>query len=303
MKTILFLLQEGQFSAVIGDKRCNLRGGESMSFVEFDSEKIVESFENSDNFKGWNNVQLFILYDSESAKYLFNIIDAFELKNKVGQCKNFSFQIKLEEKPIDLNGNVEELLKYLENGDAVVIAEKDKEIKALKKEVDTLRSEFEQKERKINDLSQEVTSLNNDLKQVEEKEKELKSKVSELEESPLFIDKGDYIDLSKLTKPICNNIHMIEKELKPMDYFDAEEYVRNLRIGGFDDWRLPDLNDFRIISEIGGLYSTKCWPNLSSTCWLSSERKSGEAVCINKYNVGCCFTVKKTEKNYVMCVR
>lgn len=301
MKTILFLLQKGQFSAVIGNTRAYFHWEESMSLAESDSEEIVRFFESNDDFKGWNQVQLFILYDSESAKYLFNIIDGFELKNKVRQCKNFSFQIKLEEKPIDLNGNVEELLKYLESGDAVVIAEKDKKIKALKDEADTLRNEIEQKERKINDLSQEVTSLNNELKQVEEKEKELKSKISVLEESPLFIDKGDYIDLSKLTKPICNNIHMIEKELKYMDYFDAEEYVRNLRIGGFDDWRLPDLNDFEILSKIDNLYcKIKCWPNLSSACWLSSERKSGKAVCIN---VSCCHTVEKTEKNYVMCVR
>ena len=129
MKTILFLLQKSQFSAVIGNERCRFHDEESMSLSDSKPEKIVEFFENNDDFKGWNDIKLFILYDSKSAKYLFKIIEGFEIKRIAAECKNFSFQIKLEEKTIDLNDNVEELLKYLENGDAVVIAEKDKKLR------------------------------------------------------------------------------------------------------------------------------------------------------------------------------
>ena len=251
MKTILFLLQKSQFSAVIGNERCFFHGAESMSLSDSKPERIVELFENNDDFKGWNDAKLFILYDIESAKYLFKIIDGFEIKRIAEECKDFSFQIKLEEKPIDLNSNTEELLKYLENGDAVVIAEKDKEIKTLKNEVDTLRKDVEQKESKINDLNEKIEGLNKELKQAEKKEKELKSKVSELEESSLLIDRGDYIELSK---PI-GNIHMIEKGYKSsVNYYEAEEYAKNLRLGGFDDWRIPTDVEHIIIREIKEIF-------------------------------------------------
>ena len=247
MKTILFLLQKGQFSAVIGDKKCNLRGGESMSFVEFDSEKIVESFENSDYFlqdcKGWNDTKLFILYDSESAKYLFNIIDGFELKNKVRQCKNFSFQIKLEEKPIDLlNGNVEELLKYLESGDAVVIAEKDKKIKALKNEIKEKNETIKKLESASSEKDKTISKLN---KQVEKQKEDLKEMQSNLDPySKLnFIDKGDYIELKK---PI-GTIKKIQKGCVKRNFSNAEKYADNLALDGFGGWRLPTKEELKTI--------------------------------------------------------
>ena len=296
MKTILFLLQKSQFSAVIGNERCRFHDEESMSLSDSKPEKIVELFENNDDFKGWNDTKLFILYDIESATYLFNIIDGFELKNKVESCENFSFQIKLEEKSIDLNDNVEGLLKYLENGDAVVIAGKDKEIKTLKNEVDTLRKDVEQKESKINDLNEKIEGLNKELKQAEKKEKELKSKLSELEESSLFIDRGDYIELGK---PI-GNIHMIEKWNKlSVNYYEAEEYAKNLRLGGFDDWRLPCLNEIQIVLKISDLYGIEKgdW----GSCWVSSDRKSSRAMFVidsGKWDFD-----EKTEGRSVMCVR
>ncbi|MBO4698674.1 DUF1566 domain-containing protein [bacterium] len=270
MKTILFLLQKSQFSAVIGNERCRFHGEESMSLSDSKPEKIVELFENNDDFKGWNDTKLFILYDSESAKYLFKIIEGFEIKRIAAECKNFSFQIKLEEKSIDLNDNVEELLKYLENGDAVVIAEKDKEILALKNEVDTLRKDGEQKESKINDLKEKIEGLNKELKQAEKKEKELKSKLSELEEAPLFIDRGDYIELSK---PICN-IRMIEKGAKSsVNYFEAEEYAKNLRLGGFDDWRIPNEKELRIIYKIKDFCGIEIYDSFFWTSWYSRTDK------------------------------
>ncbi|MBR4531343.1 hypothetical protein IKO70_02905 [bacterium] len=269
-----------------------------MSFVEFDSEKIVESFESSDNFKGWNQVQLFILYDSESAKYLFNIIDGFELKNKVRQCKNFSFQIKLEEKPIDLNGNVEELLKYLENGDAVVIAEKDKKIKALKNEIKEKEETIKKLESASSEKDKTISKLN---KQVEKQKEDLKEMQSNLDPySKLnFIDKGDYIELKK---PI-GTIKKIQKGCVRRNFSNAEKYANNLALDG-GGWRLPTKEELKTIYKIKDVCGIK---NVDGLFWCSKKnvvdfccKTNGARASLLKFNL---LTTDTSKNYYVRCVK
>ena len=281
MKTILFLLQKGQFSAVLDNKRCYLHGEESVSLAESGSGEIVRLFESCDDFKGWNNVKLFILYDSESAKYLFNIIDGFELKKKVEQCKNFSFQIKLEEKPIDLNDNVEELLKYLENGDAVVIAEKDKKIKALNDTIKKLESANSEQDKTISKLNKQVDKQKEDLK-------EIKSNLDPYSKLN-FTDKGDYIELKK---PI-GTIKKIQKGYVKRNFSNAEKYADNLALDGFGGWRLPTKEELEIIYKIKDVCGIE---NVSGLFWCSKE---------NTFAFGCKTKsgTYKSNLNHVRCVK
>ncbi len=262
MKTILFLLQKGQFSAVIGDKKCNLRGGESMSFVEFDSEKIVESFENSDYFlqdcKGWNDVQLFILYDSESAEYLFDIIDSFELKKKVGQCKNFSFQIKLEEKPIDLNGNIAAIL---EKGDCAAASE----IGKLKKEIDDLKKEIDQKSIENEELNRKIVEKDNEISSLKEENENLKNEIAskdkEIEKwkqwyndwdcfaKANIIDDRENTGIIELKKPV-GDIHKIYISKNEVTYSDADKLLKTMNMGGGMQWRFPTEEECEILKKL-----------------------------------------------------
>ena len=306
MTTVVFLLQKGQFSAVLNNKRCYLRGEESMSLAEYDSEKIVEFFENSDYFlkdcKDWNDTKLFFLYDSESAVYLFNIIEGFELKKKVESCENFSFQIKLEEKPIDLNGNIEELLKYLENGDAVVIGEKDKKIKALKNEI----KEKDKTIKEINDNIKKLESANSEKdkkisklnKQVEKQKEDLKEILDPYSKLN-FIDRGDYIELERPLVDVCGNyIKAITKQQPIMYLSNAMEYAKTLRLGGFNDWRVPTKDELYEIYKIRNV----CGIKFDGTNYLSSSTDKGDPWVMNFYNRD--VSLRGTGYNgYVLCVR
>ena len=292
MTTVVFVLQKSQFSAVIGDKRCYLRGGESMSFVEFDSEKIVESFENSDYFlqdcKGWNDTKLFILYDSESAKYLFNIIDGFELKNKVGQCKNFSFQIKLEEKPIDLNGNIAAIL---EKGDSAAASE----IGKLKNEIDDLKKEIGDKNSKNENLNRENVEKDNEISNlnilVKNLKNEIASKDKEIEKwKQWYYDWDCYSEANivedtekgilELKKPI-DDIHKIwfySKTQIPLS--DAKKQLQVMQEEG-SKWRFPTKEECEKLLMLYKIPQEPDWKYSRSACsrffpfsiWYIGHRK------------------------------
>ena len=297
MKTILFLLQKSQFSAVIGNERCRFHVEESMSLSDSKPEKIVELFEKNDDFKGWNDTKLFILYDIESATYLFNIIDGFELKNKVESCENFSFQIKLEEKPIDLNGNVEELLKYLENGDAVVIAEKDKKIKALKNEIKEKDETIKKLESASSEKDKTISKLN---KQVEKQKEDLKEMQSNLDPySELnFKDKGDYIEL---VRPI-GNIKKIQKSCVKRNFSNAEKYANNLDLDGHKGWRLPTKEELLEIDKIKDICGIE---KVSGIFWDSTGGTSNFGKSLSKGFFSAFKVVDQNASNeyYVRCVK
>ena len=276
MKTILFLLQKGQFSAAVNNKVCNVKGGKSMAFEAYKIEDIVEAFEKGNVFlklgSCWNDTKLFILYDSESAKYLFKIIEGFDLKNKVESCENFSFQIKLEEKSIYLKGDVSSFVKYVEQGDVAALAEIDQ----LKEEINNLKNEIKEKEetiKEINDTIKKLESANSEKdktisklnKEVEKQKELLKEMQSNLDPySKLnFIDKGDYIELRR---PI-GNIRMIQKGFaEDKTWYEAMDYAKELRLGDFDDWRVPTKEELEEIYKI----KDACGIEPGGSLWSSS---------------------------------
>ena len=262
MTTVVFLLQKGQFSAVIGDKRCNLRGGESMSLAEYDSEKIVEFFENSDYFlqdcKGWNDTKLFILYDSESAKYLFNIIDGFEIKRIAAECKNFFFQIKLEEKPIDLNGNIAAILEKGDSAAASEIGKLKNEIDNLKKEIERKNSENDELNRKIDEKDNEISRLNILVKNLENviapKDKEIEKWKQWYDEWDCFaeaniIDNRENTGILELKKPV-GDIHKIYISKNKVTYSDADKLLKTMNMGGGMQWRFPTEEECEILKKL-----------------------------------------------------
>ena len=301
MKTVVFLLQKGQFSAVIGDKRCYLRGGESMSFVEFDSEKIVESFESSDNFKGWNDVQLFILYDGESAKYLFDIIDSFELKKKVGQCKNFSFQMKIEEEPVNLESGI---ASFWDEGDGS--AEASAEIDKLNKEIERKNAENDELKNEIVKKEDEICSLNKHIQTLED---EIAPKDKEIEEWKKWYDDWDCYAVRniisdgkghiKLKKPIdtIHEIYIFSKD--SIEYSKAElHWYKELKDLN-DNWHFPTEKESEILLELYKIPHPQfghMWPDSSffslffgNIChWFIGDGKK-------------CYYAKETDKEKRIC--
>ena len=271
MTTVVFLLQKGQFSAVIGNERCRFHGEESMSLSDSKPERIVGLFENNDDFKGWNDTKLFILYDSESAKYLFNIIDGFELKNKVDQCKNFSFQIKLEEKPIDLNGNIAAIL---EKGDCAAASE----IGKLKNEIDDLKKEIDQKSIENDELNQDVAEKDNELSSLKEENENLKNEIAskdkEIEKWKQWYDDWDCYSAAniiedrergilELKKPV-GDIHKIYMSNNAVTYSDADKLLKTMNMGGMQ-WRFPTEEECKILLK---LY------NIPEASWSLSGRNA-----------------------------
>ena len=60
---------------------------------------------------------------------------------------------------------------------------------------------------------------------------------------------------------IINNLiweNVVEPEDNNMTWYDAMKYAKNLRLGGYDDWRLPTINELAyIVEECGGI--NVCW--------------------------------------------
>jgi len=76
---------------------------------------------------------------------------------------------------------------------------------------------------------------------------------------------------------------------KEMNWNDAMEYAKNLRLGGYDNWRLPTIEEFRkIIHSCGGIeisISDKDWVTITNknntnksyqSCYKSKRFISGD---------------------------
>lgn len=93
---------------------------------------------------------------------------------------------------------------------------------------------------------------------------------SSSEVSRNFIDRGDYIEVV----PPLGTIRMIQKGSAetPMNWHDAMEYAKNLKLGGFTDWHIPT------IEELGEIYKIQkiCGIEKSDEFWFWSSSTSSE---------------------------
>ena len=81
-----------------------------------------------------------------------------------------------------------------------------------------------------------------------------------------FVDHGSYIELKK---PL-HGIRMIQKGFsdRALSWDESEEYAENLRIGGYSDWRVPTIYEFKVIyknQSVFGIATCGC-------CWASNEK-------------------------------
>ena len=254
MKTVVFVLQKSQFSAVIGNKRCYLNCEESMSLSEHDSEKIVRAFEKNDDFKGWNDTKLFILYDSESKNYLSKIIEYFGKENKVLECEKFSFQIKLEENPVDFESGLPSFGTDGDAGDSVEFDKLKREIKQINAEIkqknaenDELNRNIAEKDSEINSLKEEIKNLKDEIAPKDEKIKELQKWYDDWDcYAAANIISEEEGSILKLKKPI-DTIHEIYIfSWKEITYSEAKQMLKVLK----DGWHFPTEKESKILFEL-----------------------------------------------------
>jgi len=114
-----------------------------------------------------------------------------------------------------------------------------------------------------------------------------------------IVDHDDYIELKK---PI-GNIHMIEKTCldESLSWVKAVEYAQNLKLGDFDDWRIPTKEELEIIYKI----KDSCGISRNNNWFWSSSTKAdnAEKVWIVNFEDGCLSSIVKTYSYFVLCVR
>ena len=137
---------------------------------------------------------------------------------------------------------------------------------------------------------------------IEEKRRSaLEEKEREQRRLAAKVDRGDYIEL---IHPI-GNIRMIEKVCSPnqMTWYDALRYAKNLRKGGFSDWRVPTKEELLEIYEIkdicgNRIFADNCCFWSSSTDVYDTNRAWGVY-----FDDGGVYIRNKTYDSYVRCVR
>ena len=123
-----------------------------------------------------------------------------------------------------------------------------------------------------------------------EQEKEERERLEEIHNSAIecgftdlpckltFADKGDYIEvippLDYKNDDTEILIQMIEKGCsgKAMNWFDAGKYAKNLKKGGFSDWRIPTIDELKIIYK----YKDKAGLDQNDGCFCASVIKSDD---------------------------
>lgn len=85
-----------------------------------------------------------------------------------------------------------------------------------------------------------------------------------------IIDHGDYIEFSK---PLDGIIMVHKGFISDFDWERANEYAKNLRVGGFDDWQIPLIDELitlkknltMIDSNLGLFWSSSVFVNYEAT--------------------------------------
>ncbi len=77
---------------------------------------------------------------------------------------------------------------------------------------------------------------------------------------------------------------MWEKEIRKINWYDAMEYAKNLRLGGYSDWRLPTVDELKeVVRSCGGTsveYSDE--KNYKSITDKNKANSSYQSCCENK---------------------
>ena len=102
-----------------------------------------------------------------------------------------------------------------------------------------------------------------------------------------FIDRGDYIEVI----PPIGTIRMIQKGSAevPMNWHDAMEYAKNLKLGGFTDWHIPTIEELKELYKIQKI----CGIEKSDEFWFWSSSTSSE-----DSNTASCIGFFKGKKDY-----
>ena len=93
-----------------------------------------------------------------------------------------------------------------------------------------------------------------------------------------YIDHGDYIEF---IEPV-DGIVMVQKVCSgDLEWAQVEEYAKKLRLGGFDDWQVP------LIDELSSLrnFLPKLLGKGSDLYWSSSFKVEYEATELQEYDV------------------
>jgi len=64
---------------------------------------------------------------------------------------------------------------------------------------------------------------------------------------------------------------MWEKETRDMSWYEAMEYAENLRLGGYDDWRLPTIEELAEVVELCGGTLTSVEDDDWKSIWDENE--------------------------------
>lgn len=161
-------------------------------------------------------------------------------------------------------------------------------IRMLKDKMDKVVVLVENVEKQIKELKKE------DLAQ-----KENSKKILDPYSKENFIIRGDYIEL----KEPVGNIKMIERWrlFYPMPWKEAIEYAKNLRIGGFNDWRVPTREELIVIERMKKVCGIdRC----DEVFWSSSTSvRDTNYAWIVDFNNGYVYSNNKTYDGSVRCVR
>ena len=115
---------------------------------------------------------------------------------------------------------------------------------------------------------------------------------------------------------------MWEKETREMTWHKAMEYANNLRLGGYDDWRLPTLEEIRdVVRLCGGVpprWDEQIENNMNNEAYQASYKEKGFTfncywssttakytfnAWLMEFYGGCTFGNGKTNIRAVRCVR
>lgn len=186
----------------------------------------------------------------------------------------------------------------------------------LNKKIAELNKKFkkiEEEERRIAEEENQIAEENEKIrKEHEEKVEECAKKLgirtgmTEDELKYNFIDKGWYVEL---VHPI-GRINMIEKcWTKSLSFNAAKDYVENLTLGGFTDWRIPSINELEIIYKIKDFLGINAPDGIfwsSTECQVEERNSWGRTGMINTHHK-LCFDNGSTQKtgggNKIICVR